>query len=98
MRKHNAAISIAALSLAAVAATSCGGNASSQSSYDPNDTGDLTFDSNGQIVYEGVNLTMWSVTTGDDATTQDQIVGAFNELYDGMIHVEVTHTSRYDLE
>lgn len=98
MRKHNAAISIAALSLAAVAATSCGGNGSSQSSYDPNDTGDLTFDSNGQIFYEGVNLTMWSVTTGDDATTQDQIVGAFNELYDGMIHVEVTHTSRYDLE
>ena len=98
MRKRSASISIVTLLLATATAASCGGNGKSRPSYDPNDTGDLTFDSNGQIVYQGVNLNMWSVTTGDDAATQDQIISTFNSLYDGMIHVNVTHTSRYDLE
>lgn len=67
-------------------------------SSDVTDNGDLQFDPNGDIVYSGVNLKMWSVTTGEDANTQDQIIDTFNSIYDGMIHVDVTHTSRYDLE
>lgn len=64
----------------------------------PVDNGDLVFDNDNNIVYSGVKLKMWSVTTGDDAQTQNEIVAEFNELYNGMINVEVTHTSRYDLE
>lgn len=60
--------------------------------------GDIVRDADGNIVYDNVKLKMWSVTTGDDASTQDQIVARFNETYKGMINVEVVHYSRYDLE
>ncbi len=60
--------------------------------------GDIVRDENGNIVYDNIKLTMWSVTTGDDAATQDSIVAGFNEMYEGMIEVEVVHYSRYDLE
>ena len=60
--------------------------------------GDIVRDADGNIVYENVKLTMWSVTTGDDAATQDAIVAQFNQMYKGMIEVEVVHYSRYDLE
>ena len=60
--------------------------------------GDIVWDENGNVVYDNVELKMWSVTTGDDANTQDQIVAEFNRMYDGMINVTVEHYSRYDLE
>ena len=60
--------------------------------------GDIVRDESGNIIYDNVKLKMWSVTTGDDANTQDGIIARFNEMYKGMINVEVTHTSRYDLE
>ncbi len=60
--------------------------------------GDIVRDENGNIVYDNVKLTMWSVTTGDDANTQDSIIAEFNEMYKGMISVETRHISRYDLE
>ena len=60
--------------------------------------GDIVWDENGNVVYDNINLKMWSVTTGDDANTQDQIVAGFNSMYEGMIHVTVEHYSRYDLE
>lgn len=60
--------------------------------------GDIKYDDNGNIIYDNVTIKMWSVTTGEDAKTQDQIISQFNELYSGMIKVETTHTSRYDLE
>ncbi len=64
----------------------------------PVDDGDLVFDDNNQIVYNNVELNMWSVTTGDDAKAQDAIISEFNELYKGMIKITTTHHSRYDLE
>lgn len=60
--------------------------------------GDIVRDADGNIVYDNIKLTMWSVTTGDDAATQDSIVAQFNQMYKGMIEVEVVHYSRYDLE
>ncbi len=60
--------------------------------------GDIVRDESGNIVYNNIKLTMWSVTTGDDAATQDKIVAQFNEMYKGMIEVEVAHYSRYELE
>lgn len=60
--------------------------------------GDIKYDDNGNVIYQNVNLKMWSVTTGDDANTQDKIVSEFNKMYEGMIHVTVEHHSRYDLE
>ena len=77
----------------------CNGNNSSTPSELPSvDNGDLQYNENNEIVYNNVSLKMWSVTTGDDAYTQDQIIAQFNEMYNGMIHVETTHISRYDLE
>lgn len=60
--------------------------------------GDIVRDADGNVVYDNVKLIMWSVTTGDDAITQDSIVAEFNEMYEGLINVEVKHYSRYDLE
>lgn len=60
--------------------------------------GDIVYDDNGNIVFNNVSLKMWSVTTGDDANTQDGIVNAFNKMYQGMINVSVQHFSRYELE
>ncbi len=68
------------------------------SSVNLSDDGDLVRDENGNIVYENVKLKLWSVTTGDDAAVQDTIINRFNQLYNGMINVEVTHHSRYDIE
>ena len=62
------------------------------------DNGDLEFNENNEIIYNNIELKLWSVTTGDDANTQDQLIAQFNELYNGLIHVSTVHTSRYDLE
>ena len=78
----------------------CGGknNSSSVNPGLPLSDGDLVFNPDGSINYSNVELKMWSVTTGDDASTQDQIISEFNNLYDGMINVSVEHISRYDME
>jgi len=62
------------------------------------DEGDIVRNSEGNVVYKNVSLNMWSVTTGDDAAVQDDIISQFNSAYSGMINVSVTHISRYDLE
>lgn len=66
--------------------------------YENEGDGDLVFDENGSIVYDNVQLKMYSVTTGNDAASQDAIISEFNTLYDGLINVKVEHISRYDLE
>lgn len=77
---------------------SCGGNTSSSETSATTGDGDITRDENGNVIYKDITLKMWSVTTGDDAATQDEIIADFNSLYSGMIKVEVEHHSRYDLE
>lgn len=84
--------------LSAVAIGCGGGGDDGRRPVGPVDDGDLKFDSNNQIVYENVQLKMWSVTTGDDAKTQDDIIARFNETYNGMIKVTTEHISRYELE
>ena len=88
-------LAVSLIGLCSLAATSCNqGGGDGELSGD----GDITYDANGEVVYDNVKLKMWSVTTGDDAGTQDQIVNTFNEMYKGLINVEVEHYSRYDLE
>lgn len=98
MKNAKALKTLSALAFTALLASCGGGGSSEATSYDDTNTGDLSFDSGGEIVYDNVELTMWSVTTGDDAQTQDTIIGEFNALYEGMINVSVEHISRYDLE
>ena len=74
------------------------GDTSSNTSIDEGN-GDLSFNENGDVIFDNVELNLWSVTTGDDAKTQDQIIERFNCMYEGMIHVGTpTHVSRYDME
>ncbi len=84
--------------LCSTALVGCGGTSEITPSFDINDNGDLVFDDDGNIKYENVVLNMWSVTTGDDANTQDKIIKGFNDAYKGMIEVKTRHTSRYELE
>ena len=67
-------------------------------SMDIDDEGDIIRDEDGNVVYNNVELKLWTVTTGDDANTQDEIIAGFNQLYDGQIKVTAEHISRYDLE
>jgi len=85
--------------LTLVATTACGpnGNGSSED-YTSLDDGDIIRDGNGKIVYDKIELEMWSVTTGLDAGTQDDLIEEFNQMYEGMIDVTTRHISRYDLE
>lgn len=93
--KRKSMIRLTALMMA-VALTGCGNNTEKPSEM--TGEGDIIRDENGNVVYKNITLKMWSVTTGDDAKTQDGIVQEFNTLYDGMIKVEVEHHSRYELE
>lgn len=68
------------------------------SSMDVEDEGDILRDANGNIIFNDVELKLWTVTTGDDANTQDDIISEFNAIYDGQIKVTAEHISRYDLE
>ncbi len=77
---------------------SCGTTTSTSDTSMNTGDGDINRDENGNVIYKDITLKMWSVTTGDDAATQDEIISDFNELYSGMIKVEVEHHSRYDLE
>lgn len=84
------------LALAVAVFVGCNGNPTGPGKLEGD--GDIVYDENGSVVYDNVNLKMWSVTTGDDANTQDRIVAEFNRMYEGMINVTVEHYSRYDLE
>lgn len=83
------------LSVAVVAFAACNNNPGGPPALEGD--GDIVWDENGNVVYIDVRLKMWSVTTGDDANTQDQIVAEFNRMC-GLINVTVEHYSRYDLE
>ena len=82
--------------LSMTAMTGCKKN--SNSSMDIEDEGDIIRDEDGNVIFNDVELTLWTVTTGDDANTQDEIINQFNTLYDGQIKVNAEHISRYDLE
>ncbi len=95
--------SYAWVALALIGAVSCSGGKVNSSSLVSStdgtvDEGDIVRDENGNILYDNVRLEMWSVTTGDDAKTQDEIIARFNETYAGMITVQTSHISRYELE
>lgn len=84
------------LVLSMTALIGCNGN--SGSSMDIEDDGDIIRDEDGNVVYDNVELKLWTVTTGDDANTQDDIIAGFNSLYEGQIKVTAEHITRYDLE
>ena len=68
------------------------------SSMDIEEEGDIVRDGDGNVVFNNVELKLWTVTTGDDANRQDEIINQFNTLYNGQIKVTAEHISRYDLE
>lgn len=95
--KKNCILALAGI--ACLALTGCDGTPYSSASSADLGNGDLQLDENGNPVFDHVELNLWSVTTGDDAKTQDDIIEGFNQMYDGLIHVNTpTHVSRYDLE
>lgn len=96
MKRKIKVLGMMALALGLLPLSAC--NPSNENTDDVLDDGDLVFDESGNIIYNNVELNLWSVTTGDDATTQDNIINEFNLMYKDMIHVTVNHQSRYDLE
>lgn len=99
MKKHYGLLVLALLGTTACSGEKINDSKSSIGSQDISvDDGDISRDKDGNIIYDNIELNMWSVTTGDDAQTQDSIIAKFNETYDGMIKVKTSHISRYELE
>ena len=97
MKKLLALVLCVLFAMTAMLVTACEGE-QTPAVTPPEGEGDIVRDADGNVVYDNVEIKMWSVTTGDDANTQDDIIARFNETYKGMIKVNVEHYSRYDLE
>ena len=102
--KKQPLLALSALMLIGGALASCGPTdpGSSRDStpsveWEDDSTDDLVYDGNGNIVFDEVELSMWSVCTNPDSVYQDQIIDDFNRAYDGQIHVTVYHESRYSI-
>lgn len=78
---------------------SCGGNKDNNENKDWIDDSidDVSYDENGNVIFNNIELTMWSVCTNPDSVYQDQIINEFNELYKGQIKINVYHESRYSI-
>lgn len=62
---------------------------------------DIRRDANNNIIYDNVTINLWSTVTGTkqsggDGGMQQELVEAFNELYEGQIKVTISSYSRYD--
>ena len=55
---------------------------------------DLTYDADGNPVFENVELDFWSISIGSDGLIQQDIVDKFNEEYAGKIHVNRAEARR----
>ena len=86
---------VIALTLAAVTcgtfafAAGCSDNPSSIET-----TGELQFDEQGNVIFEGVNIKLATIVAGTDKAVFDQLVARFNNEYDGKIRVESDSTAQ----
>ncbi len=53
----------------------------------PDKESDLKYDQAGNPIFENVEIDFWSISIGSDGLIQKEIVDAFNEEYEGKIHV-----------
>ena len=58
---------------------------------------DVKYDEKGNVIFDNIELSMWSVCTNPDSVYQDQIIADFNELYKGQIKINPYHESRYSI-
>ena len=89
-----------ALSIASLSLIACGGTTSTSSTkneWKDDSIDDVTYDENGNVVFDNIELSMWSVCTNPDSVYQDQIINQFNELYKGQIKINPYHESRYSI-
>ena len=74
-----------------------GGLPQSSINWEDDSINDLQYDEAGNVVFNNVELNMWSVCTSPDSEYQDQLVRDFNEAYKGQIKINVYHESRYSI-
>ena len=87
-------------SIASLLLSSCNGNTSNNSTIEEwkdDSIDDVVYDENGNVVFDNIELNMWSVCTNPDSVYQDQIINKFNEIYKGQIKVNPYHESRYSI-
>lgn len=88
----------ALLSLISISATSCGGG-SGDDIGGGDDISSLVNDielDEGNVLFDNVNITMWSIVTSPDDVVQDKLIKQFNDEYIGQIKVEVKHIGHFD--
>ncbi len=85
------------ISTALLLASCNGSNNVTNKEYKDDSINDVKYDNSGNIVFDNVELNMWSVCTNPDSVYQDQIINKFNELYKGQIKVKPYHESRYSI-
>ena len=103
MRKQIFAFSVAALlSIISLSTTSCGGGSDAPTPGPGGTntdisglTNDLELDGE-DILFDNVNITMWSIVTSPDDVVQDKLIKKFNEEYIGQIKIDVRHIGHFD--
>lgn len=68
----------------------CGGG----STNEPQTTGELQFDENGNVIFKQIDIDLTTVVTGDDKSYLQQIISEFNTEYNGRINVAATYTGQ----
>lgn len=97
---------LAGLAVFAISLSGCGGggggggggNSSSDSSIDESLDldGELERDEDGNIVFDNVELTMWSIIGDPDLTIHKKLIEKFNDEYAGQIYIKLVSQAHAD--
>ena len=92
----------AALAAMGIALTSCGGGngggagGGGSIDDDPVFDGELEYDDDGEIIYDNVEVTMWSIIGDPDLTIHKKLVEKFNDEYAGQIYIKLVSQAHAD--
>ncbi len=87
--------SIAALGMSLVGCSRSGGE-SEDINVRPSFDGELEYDDEGNIIFDNVELTMWSIIGDPDLTIHKKLIEKFNDEYSGQIYIKLVSQAHAD--
>ena len=93
-------LSIALACVMMISLTACGSKSGSETNKDKwwETTGELEKDSNGNVVFNNVDVALTTIVTGADETVFNKLVAQFNAEYAGKIHVTMTSVAENSID
>ena len=90
----------AAIAALAMSITGCGGGGGSDEEEDihekPNFEGELERDDEGNIIFDNVEVVMWSIIGDPDLTVHKKLIEKFNDEYAGQIYIKLVSQAHAD--